>query len=166
LGVQHELFAGSHVSGVVQPPQFSVPPQPSATVPQTPAGKSLHSFGVQHERACWLQLSGLAHVPQLSVPPQLSEYVPHVAPRSAQVVAWHPHWPCVPPPPHDSGSVQPQKSVPPQPLSMLPHWPGWHVCGMQHWSVALSQICAPVQKLQVTVPPQPSLSAPPHVMPA
>ena len=106
------------------------------------------------------------HVPQLIVLPQLLEYVPQVAPRSPQVAGWQPHWFGVPPPPHESGRVQPQNSVPPQPLSMLPHCPGAHVFGVQHWSVMLLQICVPVQKLQLSIPPQPSESVPPQVMPA
>jgi hypothetical protein len=28
--------------------------------------------------------------------------------------------------------VVPQASMPPQPLLIMPHWPGWHVAGVQH----------------------------------
>jgi hypothetical protein len=155
-----------HVKLLGHPPQFTVPPQPSEKLPQEPAGKSLHCIGVQQAAVWRSQVDPVAQEPQLIVPPQLLGNVPQVAPRSPQVAGWQPHWFGVPPPPHESGRVHPQTSVPPHPLSMLPHCPAAHEFGVQHWSVMLLQTWMPVQKLQLSVPPQPSVSAPPHVMPA
>ncbi len=83
-----------------------------------------------------------------------------------QVVGVQPQMPALPPPPHESGRVQPQKSVPPQPLSMLPHWFGPQVFGVQHSSVVVSQIWPLLQRLQLSIPPQLSGRLPPQVVPA
>jgi hypothetical protein len=62
--------------------------------------------------------------------------------------------------------VQLQKIVPPHPLSIVPHCPAPHVVGVQHSFVPTLQTWAPLQKLQFSVPPQPSENVPPHVVPA
>jgi hypothetical protein len=167
VGAQHWVVPGLQTSPLaVHPPQLSEPPHPSETIPQVPAGKSLHCFAVQQDIEPGLHESPFAQLPQVMVLPQPSGYVPQEAPRSLQVNALQPHWFAVPPPPHDCGSVHPQKSVPPQPLSTLPHCPCWQVAGVQHWSVPMLHTWLPLQKLQLSVPPHPSGKVPPHAVPA
>ncbi len=65
-------------------PQVSVPPQPSAIVPQlSPAGHVV--FGVQPQTLGLLgvpppQVCGAVHAPQTTVPPQPSATVPQLSP--------------------------------------------------------------------------------------
>ena len=61
----------------VQPPQSSVFPHPSLSVPQDEP----HTAGVQPQTFASgppPQVSGAVHVPQLSVPPQLSDKEPQL----------------------------------------------------------------------------------------
>ena len=100
-----------------QPPQYSVPPQPSLMFPHE-APADAHVCGMHGHAG-----------PQLTVPPQPSLAVPHVLLPQAcaadngeqQVcddVQTCPSW-------------QPQLIVPPQPSENEPHAPAGHVCGLQ-----------------------------------
>jgi len=82
-------------------PQFGVPPQPSAMVPQffiCPAhviGVQPHTFAVPPPP----QVCGVMQVPQVNVPPQPFGIVPQFLPAAAHVVGTQPHTFAVPPPP-------------------------------------------------------------------
>ena len=109
---------------VGQGPQSSVPPQPSAIIPQVaPAaaqvvGVQPQTFGVPPPP----QVSGAVQVPQLTVPPQPSDTEPQLSPAGHIVLGVQPHTLAVPPPPHVCGAVQvPQVSMSPQsPSGIIP----------------------------------------------
>src|SRR5712691_1915548 len=78
-----------HVCGAVQAPQVSVPPQPSAIVPQSfPCAAQVVGVQVPQTFATPAppQVCGAMQAPQVSVPPQPSEIVPQFFPCAAQVV--------------------------------------------------------------------------------
>jgi hypothetical protein len=188
-GLPHALAvpAPPHVSGAVQVPQLSVPPQPSACVPHV-APSSVHVFGVQVCAAPQTlgvppppQLSSPVHVPQLAiVPPQPSPAGPQLiavppGPAFAHVFGTHmpgglPHWFAIPAPPHVSGEVQvPHIRVPPQPSACSPQFAprSPHVLGTQ--ALGDPQVLAvpppphvsgAVQVPHIRVPPQPSPAGP------
>src|SRR5438094_5907967 len=81
----------AQVCGAVQVPQVSVPPQPSAIVPQF-FPWAAHVVGVQPQTFATPpppQVWGAVQVPQLSVPPQPSAIVPQFFPWAAHVVGVH-----------------------------------------------------------------------------
>lgn len=114
------------VSGAVQSPQLSVPPQPSEMVPQFfPAGHAVS--GVQPQTPAVPpppQVFGAVQVPQFTRTPQSSVNVPQLNPSVPHVsVGVQPQTFAVPPPPHVFGAVQlPQPRVKPvqSPFGMVP----------------------------------------------
>ena len=125
----------------MQAPQASVPPQPSATVPQfAPASGQLRGTH-----------GGAPHIPltqgmpaghgQLLTAPQPLATGPQVEPAAGAGHAIGLHTatpqPFGPPPPQVPIMQRPQSSVPPQPLPIFPHSPaaqalGRHA-GAPHW---------------------------------
>ena len=129
------------VCGAMQAPQASVPPQPSATVPQfAPASGQLRGTH-----------GGAPHIPltqgmpaghgQLLTAPQPLATGPQVEPAAGagHAIGLHTATPQTfgPPPPQVPIMQRPQSSVPPQPLPIFPHSPaaqalGRHA-GAPHW---------------------------------
>ncbi len=125
------------MSGAVQVPQSSVPPQPSGMLPQS-VPCAAHVVGVQHTFGVPPppQTAGAGQVPQFKVPPQLSGMPPQLAPCAAHVVRVQPHTFAVPPPPQMLGDAhEPQSSGLGQvPLGIVPQLAPFavHVVGVQH----------------------------------
>ena len=123
----------------VHVPQLSIPPQPSACVPQL-AASAAQVVGTHATVPHWLGVPPPPHVsvpvqvPQLSVPPQPLDCVPQVAFSPAHVFAVQPPSTGVP---HTPGlPAPPQLSVPVH----EPHWmtfPQPSPCGPQlNWRLA------------------------------
>ncbi len=169
------LVTVPQVSGGVHVPQAIIPPQPSATIPQSsPGGQAVR--GVQPH---WKltpappQVRGGAQVPQLRRFPQPSGGLPQRSLSEVHVAGTHgpaPHWLVAPPPPHTIGGVQvPQARVPPQPSGSIPQvaWSSAHVVGVQpHWFAdpPPPQVCGAAHAPQSRVVPQPD-GADPQVCP-
>src|SRR5207244_10296077 len=96
LGAAPQTFvtpAPPQVCGAVQAPQASVPPQPSAIVPQFfPCAAQVVGVQVPQTFATPAppQVCGAVQAPQASVRPQPSAVVPPFFPRAAQRVAGRP----------------------------------------------------------------------------
>src|SRR5439155_8079410 len=96
VGATPQTFATpppAQVCGAVQAPQVSVPPQPSAIVPQF-FPWAAHVVAVQPPPQTFTtppppQVCGAVQAPQLSVPPQPSAIAPQFFPCAAQVVGVH-----------------------------------------------------------------------------
>jgi hypothetical protein len=121
------------VSGDVQSPQGTVPPQPFGAVLQfCPAGHACAAVsGVQPHTLGMLgvppwHVCGDMHVPQVIVPPQPFGTVPQFLPpeHAADIdTGVQPHTFGVPPPWQVSGAVHvPQVIVPPQPSDTVPQF--------------------------------------------
>ena len=77
------------VWGAVQLPQFSVPPQPSETMPQL-SPSAAHVVGTHVVvQTLFVQVWPMLHVPQLNVPPHPSGMLPQFFPCAAHVVGVH-----------------------------------------------------------------------------
>jgi hypothetical protein len=162
-GSVHETqWLAVHVLPAAQVPQLSVPPQPSATVPQvTLAQACIGGVGVQHALLwqTWLAAHVLGH---WTVPPHPFGAVPHATPAHAVPGVWGAQqlpplqtWP----PPH-----VPHETVAPHASVTLPHvlpisWQRFVSPG--RGSQVPCSHCSPAgQPPQLRIPPQPLLATP------
>src|SRR5438093_3081233 len=157
VGAVPQTFAtpAPQVCGAVQAPQVSVPPQPSAIVPQSfPCAAQVVGVHVPQTFVTPAppQVCGAVQAPQVSVPPQPSAIVPQFFPCAAQVVGVHvPQTFAAPAPPQVCGAVQaPQVSVPPQPSAIVPQsFP----CAAQVVGVQAGVVTVPCHRVWCCTPP-------------
>jgi hypothetical protein len=111
-------------------PQLTLPPQPSAAVPQLRVPQAVAAAtGVQPQTLLAPpppHVCGATQLPQVKLPPHPSDTASQFLPAHAAAIVFgeHPHTLLAPPPPHVCGATQwsAHVTVCPQLLTTLPHF--------------------------------------------